>query len=80
MYTLRPKEVLPTSKLSHQNESRDIVQDISDINKDIIKLKERLSKCQRSQKKFKVEITKQKDFLKTIEENINILDVYVTNL
>ena len=80
MYTLRPKEVLPTSKLSHQNESRDIVQDISDINKDIIKLKERLSKCQRSQKKFEVEITKQKDFLKTIEENINILDVYVTNL
>ena len=80
MYTLRPKEVLPASKLIHQKEPRDIVQDISDINKDIIKLKERLSKCQRSQKKFKVEITKQKDFLKTIEENINILDVYVTNL
>ena len=71
--------MLPTS---NQQDHRNIVdiEDIGEINEDMIKLKERISKCRRSQRNFKVEMTKQRDFLKRLEDKINLLDDFITNL
>ena len=79
MFKRRPEDVLPTSNQQDHRSMVDI-EDIGEINEDMIKLKERISKCRRSHRNFKVEMTKQRDFLKRLEDKINLLDDFITNL
>ena len=74
MIKLKQEEMFPAALLPQKKE------EIAEINKDVAKMKIRISKCQRNQRRFKTEMNKQRDFLKILEAEITVLDNYISNL
>ena len=77
MIKLKPEEGIPSSRLPHLvQENKEIVE----ITEDLVKIKIRISNCQRRERRFRADMTKQKDFLQMIEEEINDLDDFIKNV
>ena len=77
MIKLKPEEVTPSSRLPHLvRKSKEIVE----ITEDLVKIKIRISNCQRRERRFRADMTKQKDFLQMIEEEISDLDDFIKNV
>ena len=77
MIKLKPEEGTPSSRLPHLvRENKEIVE----ITEDLVKIKIRISNFQRRERRFRADMTKQKDFLQMIEEEINDLDDFIKNL
>ena len=77
MIKLKPEEGIPSSRLPHLvQENKEIVE----ITEDLVKIKIRISNFQRRERRFRADMTKQKDFLQMIEEEINDLDDFIKNV
>ena len=77
MIKLKPEGGIPSSQLPHLvRESKEILE----MTEDLVKINIRISNCQRREKRFRAEMTKQKDFLQIIEEEITDLDNFIKNL
>ena len=77
MIKLKPAEGIPSSQLPHLvRENKEIVE----ITEDLVRIKIRISNCQRRARRFRADMTKQKDFLQMIEEEISDLDNFIKKL
>ena len=77
MIKLKPVEGIPSSQLPHSlRENKEIVE----ITEDLVKIKIRISNCRREERRLRADMTKQKDFLQMIEEEINDLDDFIKNV
>ena len=77
MIKLKPEEGIPSSRLPHLvQENKEIVE----ITEDLVRIKIRISNCHRRERRLRADMTKQKDFLQMIEEEINDLDDFIKNV
>ena len=72
MIKLKPEEGIPSS----QRKNKEIVE----ITEDLVKIKIGISNCRRRERRFRADMTKQKDFLQMIAEEINDLDDFIKNV
>ena len=77
MIKLKPEEGIPAIRLPQLvRENKEIVE----ITEDLVRIKIRISNCQRRARRFRADLTKQKDFLQMIEEEISDLDDFIKNV
>ena len=77
MIKLKPVEGIPSSQPPHLVREN---KEMEEISEDLVRIKIRISNCQRRARRFRADMTKQKDFLQMIEEEINDLDDFIKNL
>ena len=76
MIKVKPEEGIPSSQLRENVENKEIVE----ITEDLVRIKIRISNCQRKERRFRADMTKQRDFLQMIEEEISDLDDFIKNV
>ena len=77
MIKLKPEKGIPSRQLPHLvRENKEIVE----ITEDLVRIKIRIANCHRRERRLRADMTKQKDFLQMIEEEITDLDDFIKNV